>query len=85
MRQDIVTTDLFRLIQELADRTGESLTIAVAVAVQERRDKLKREDEQWQRIEEMNRIVREIAPLLKDGPHYWDIDALLYDERGLPK
>lgn len=85
MAHDIVTEDLYRLIQNLAARTGESLTTAVTIAVQERSDKLNQDDEQRQRIEEMTRIVREIAPLLKDGPHSWDIDELLYDEHGLPK
>ncbi len=85
MAHDIVTEDLYRLIQNLADRTGESLTTAVTIAVQERSEKLNQDDDQQQRIEEMREIVREIAPLLKDGPRSWDIDELLYDERGLPK
>jgi antitoxin VapB len=85
MTQDIVTADLYRLIQNLADRTGESLTTAVTIAVQERSDKLKQDDEQRQRIEAMREIVREIAPFLKDTPRYWEVDELHYDERGLPK
>ncbi|MDQ3693587.1 MAG: type II toxin-antitoxin system VapB family antitoxin [Chloroflexota bacterium] len=85
MAQEILTADLYRLIQNLADRTGESLTTAVTVAVQERTDKLQYDDEQCRRIEEMRAIVREIAPLLKDSPRSWELDELLYDERGLPK
>lgn len=71
------------LVRELAELTHQNQTSAVEMAVQEKLDRVR--DEQESRIERIMAIVDRIAPHLKDGPGSQDIDELLYDEYGLPK
>jgi len=87
---NIKNAETYRLIKELADATGESMTEAVTVAVRERlartgRVRETREEEIRQRIERMTEIAAEMRRLAPPG--YWDqdFDELLYDEDGLPK
>lgn len=84
---NIKNAETYRLIKELADATGESMTEAVTVAVRERlaRTRGAREadiEERVQRIHEIATFMHDAAP-----PGYWDqdFDALLYDDDGLPK
>jgi antitoxin VapB len=72
-----------RLIRELADRTGETMTAAVVVAV---RDRLAREERRTEDIEalveEAMAIGRHCALLpVRDSRSG---DEILYDEHGLP-
>jgi antitoxin VapB len=73
-----------QLIRQLADRTGETMTAAVIVAV---RDRLARERRKTQDIdalvEEAMAIGRHCAAL----PVYdhRTLEEMLYDEHGLPK
>jgi antitoxin VapB len=85
MSLSIKNPDTSALARRLADRTGESLTTAITVAVRERLDKLEREAGQERRIAELREIVRDVAPRLRDSPRSWEVGDLLYDERGLPK
>lgn len=84
---NIKNAETYRLIKELADATGESMTEAVTVAVRERlaRTGSLRETEIRERIQRMTEIAAEMRRLAPPG--YWDqdFDALLYDEDGLPK
>jgi len=71
-----------RLIRELADATGESMTEAVTVAVRERLERVRKDFD----VDEVMEMVRELNERLPPG--FWDvdIDELLYDEEtGLPK
>ena len=84
---NIKNAETYRLIRELADATGESMTEAVTVAVRERlaRTRGARDAEVRARIERMTEIAAEMRRLAPPG--YWDqdFDELLYDEDGLPK
>jgi antitoxin VapB len=79
--------EVYRLAHELAAATGESMTEAVRLSLEERLDRVKSSAgvevaERIRRIQETARTLRELAP-----PGWWgqDFDALLYDEDGLPK
>lgn len=76
-----------RLTRQLANRTGENLTTAITVAVQERLARLDAADDDavQERTERLLAIGRDIAVRL-EGP-FADTDHgdLLYDSRGLPR
>lgn len=76
------TTD--RLVRELAQATGESITSAVATAVQERLTRVRAQRTSTQElVRELGAIARRCAalPLLDDRP---ESELLSYDEHGLP-
>jgi antitoxin VapB len=81
---NIKNPDATRLIRELAEATGESLTQALTTAVRERLDRVRaqepnRDDRIWA-------IVGELRSRLPEGYLDQNFDALLYDEgSGLPK
>lgn len=75
-----------RLARELAQRTGESLTLAVTNAIKERLEELNKEQKREGRMEWLRKLTERTAPLLKDFPSSDKIGDLLYDEKtGLPK
>ena len=84
MSLNIKNPEACRLIQELADLTGESMTGAVTKAVRDRLGRVRRENDVGL-AERLLAIGRDCAARL--GPEYraLDHDALLYDERGLPR
>jgi len=87
MSLNIKNVETYRLVKELADETGESMTAAVTEAVRERLDRVRAErgidhDARVQRILDMAAAMRERAPA---GYFDQDFDELLYDEKGLPK
>ena len=73
-----------RLARELAERTGESLTQTVTVALRERLERTPSKSDDWEerlaRIREIQRRVA-AAPILEAGSD----NELLYDADGLPK
>lgn len=72
-----------RLVRELAAATGESMTIAVTVAVRERLERIRGMAPVEVRKREILRIAREVAamPVLDDrSPD----EIVGYDEDGLP-
>ena len=76
--------DVDRLAREVAARTGETLTTAVAVALKERLARLKGRRRRRPLREELREIARRCAalPTLDDR----SADAIVgYDERGLPR
>jgi antitoxin VapB len=73
-----------KLVRELADITGESVTEAVTVAVEERLKRVKRRDPDAL-AERLMAIGRHAAAHMDESFKTVDIDELLYDERGLPK
>lgn len=81
MAMNIKSERAHRLARELAGRTGETVTQAVTAALEERLDRLRRD--QRATVEEMLAIGRRCAARLKHPPI--NHDELLYDERGLPK
>lgn len=82
MTLNIKNPETTRLIRELAQATGESLTQALTTAVRERLGRLRAEtqpDDVWA-------IVDDIRSRLPAGYLDQDFDRLLYDETtGLPK
>lgn len=83
MSLNIKNAEACHLIEELAEATGETMTAAVAVAVRERLERLRRAKDD-SLVERILAIGRDCAARL--GPEFraLDHDALLYDERGLP-
>jgi len=87
MSLNIKNVETYRLVKELADQTGESMTTAVTEAVRERLARIRAEhsvdhDARIQRILDLAAAMRERAPA---GYFDQDFDALLYDDNGLPK
>lgn len=74
------------LARELASRTGESLTQAITIALQERLDRLEKAKKAEGRMEWLEQITAVTAPLMNDGRTTKELFDELYDEKtGLPK
>lgn len=73
-----------RLAREVADRTGETLTTAIVVALRERLARLRGKPRRRPLRDELRDIGRRCAslPTLDDRS---EDDILGYDERGLPR
>jgi len=84
MSLNIKNREACRLIEELAAATGETMTGAVTVAVRERLERI-RQEKKGSLAERIMAIGRDCARRI--GPEYraLDHDALLYDEKGLPR
>lgn len=72
------------LAHELSTLTGESLTKAVTVAVQERLDRLRKQQKKTL-SERLLALGKDCAPRLKEPFRSAEHGDLLYDEKGLPK
>lgn len=83
MTLNIKDPEAHRLARQLAEQTGETMTRAVTQALRERLERQNRTRGSVLTAGELLAIGRRCAALLKDRPV--DHDALLYDERGLPK
>ena len=75
------TTD--RLARELAELTGESITVAVGNALKDRFERLSGSVPSERRTEEMVRIAKEAAALPMISPDSED-EILGYGDDGLP-
>lgn len=84
MSLNIKNREACRLIQELAELTGDSMTGAVTVAVREQLDRLQREKD-FGLADRLLAIGRDCAKRLGADYRSVDHDALLYDEAGLPR
>jgi antitoxin VapB len=82
MALNIKNDETHRLVRQLAKITGESQTIAVKNAVQERLNRLRRRRGE-SLSDRLLAIGRDCAAHLKDKSV--DHADLLYDDRGLPK
>ncbi|MPZ60796.1 MAG: antitoxin [Propionibacteriales bacterium] len=87
MGMNIKNPRTHELARELAALTGESLTHAVTVAVQERLDRVRAEqtEDPDLAVRRMLEIAKEIREHLPPGALDVDHGELLYDEDGLPK
>lgn len=82
MGMNIKNETVERLARQLADETGETMTSAIQVALEERLDRIHRERD----IAERKRRVREIVESFGPVPEGVTSDhSDLYDEHGLPK
>lgn len=86
MSLNIKNPDTYRLVRELAEATGVSMTAAVTDAVRRRLDEVRAErGDSGIDLEEAMALTAELRARL--GVEYLarDFDAELYDERGLPR
>ena len=80
---NIKSDDAYRLASELAELTGENLTMAVTAALRERLERQHRARDRQDRVDQVLAIAREIRahlPATVTSDHSW-----LYDEDGLLK
>jgi antitoxin VapB len=84
MGLNIKNPEAHRLAEELAKRTGESMTAAVTTAVRERLDRVRREQEA-SLADRLVEIGQDCAKRLREPFRSTDHGDLLYDERGLPR
>ena len=85
MSLNIKNEETCRLARELAQLTGETMTGAITVALEERLERERRQRSVDERLRDMRAISERCAKLLGPGPSAADHGDLLYDERGLPK
>ena len=82
MTLNVKNPETTRLIRELAQATGESMTQALTTAVRERLDRIRATGE----TDEVWAIVIELRSRMPAGHLDQDLEALLYDSTtGLPK
>lgn len=85
MSLNIKNAETYRLVKELADATGESMTAAVTTAVQERLARVRAErDDGGIDVERGLALLREMRGRFEPGYLDQDFDDILYDDRGLP-
>ena len=84
MALNIKNKETHRLIEELAELTGENMTAAVTTAVRERLDRTRRQQGQ-SLSDQLLAIGRDCAAHLKEPYRSADHGELLYDDRGLPR
>src|SRR5436305_13128459 len=84
MSLNIKREETYRLAHELAQRTGENVATAVTIAVQERLDRVRREQSE-SLADHLLAIGEDCAAHLKEPYRSVDHADLLYDERGLPR
>lgn len=84
MSLNIKNVETYRLIRELAELTGESMTGAVTEAVRERLERLRRMEDGRGMAERIHAIAADMRARLPDD--FFDVEHgdLLYDEDGLP-
>jgi antitoxin VapB len=81
---NIKNPEACRLIEELAEATGETMTGAITVAVRERLERIRRQ-RRGSLAETIMAIGRDCARRIDPEYRALDHDALLYDEKGLPR
>ncbi len=84
MGLNIKDESAYRLAQELASITGESLTVAVTAALRERLDRVRR-NQKGPLAERLLAIGKDCAAHLKEPYRSAEHGDLLYDENGLPR
>ena len=74
--------ETYRLANELAQLTGETVTDAITSAIRER---LEWQREIAERLRRMREISKRVSSRLKPGPSAVEHGDFLYDEHGLPR
>ena len=85
MGLNIKNEETCRLAADLARLTGETMTGAITVALQERLEREKRLRNADVRAQKLRAIAERCAKLLGPGPSAVEHGDVLYDERGLPR
>jgi antitoxin VapB len=75
----------YGLARRLSQITGESMTQAVTVALQERLRRIERSERKLSLAEELMAIGSDCASRLSNRTRKLDHGALLYDKKGLPR
>jgi antitoxin VapB len=85
MSLNIKNPDTYRLVKELADLTGESMTTAVTEAVRERLERIRNAGADLGVAERIHAIAVDMRARLPED--FFDVEHgdLLYDDDGLPK
>ncbi len=84
MGLNIKNDETYRLVEELATLTGETLTGAVTQAVRERLERLQRERD-GDLADRLLRIGKDCAARLREPFRSANHGDLLYGDRGLPR
>lgn len=84
MSLNIKNDETHRMARELAQLTGESLTVAVNEAIRERLQRVRGKSKE-EMVERIMKIGKECAARLKEPYKSIDHGDLLYDENGLPR
>ena len=84
MGLNIKNKETYRLAEELAKLTGESMTTAITVALHERLERLRRQ-RKVSLADRLLAIGKDCAAHLRGPLRSGDYDDLLYDQRGLPR
>jgi antitoxin VapB len=86
MSLNIKNEETHRLAREVAQRNGETITMAVTIALRERLERQAELPKQKSRSEVLKEFSALCAPLFKDGRSGNEMINDLYDEEtGLPK
>lgn len=86
MSLNIKNAETYRLVKELADATGTSMTVAVTDAVRRRLDEIRAErGDDGIDLERALALTAEMRDRLGADYLARDLDADLYDEQGLPR
>jgi antitoxin VapB len=87
MSLNIKNPETYRLVKELAEATGQSMTAAVTGAVREQlaRIRVDRTEDEEERTRRILEFVAEMRRRFPPGYLDQDFDELLYDEKGLPR
>lgn len=85
MTLNIKNEETCRLARDLARLTGDTMTGAITLALQERLAREERRRDVDARVEELLAIGRRCAESLQPGPSAVEHGDLLYDDRGLPE
>ena len=86
MSLNIKNAETYRLVKELADETGVSMTAAVTDAVQRRLDEVRAaRGDGGIDLDVAMALTAELRERLGADYLARDFDAQLYDERGLPR
>jgi antitoxin VapB len=80
---NIKDEDAHRMARELAEATGESMTLAVSEAIRERLERVRCSKKEM--VDRIMKIAKECGPLWKEPYRSVDHGELLYDEKGMPK
>lgn len=87
MGMNIKNAKAEQLARDVSALTGETLTGAIATALQERLERLRADREMSdvdRRAEAIRSIARDVTPRLPEPWRSQDHGDLLYDEQGLP-
>ena len=84
MPLNIKNKEAEKLIHELAEMTGESMTAALTEAVRERLERVRSERNEGL-AERLLKIGKDCASRLQEPYRSIDHGDLLYDEKGLPR